>query len=182
MKPKWESYERVATELLNKFASDFGLSRVEGKQSILGNKSGTNWEIDAKGFREGNDAIVIVECRRFTTSKQSQERLASLAYRIIDTGADGGIIVSPLGLQSGAQYIANAENIINVKLDKNSTPTEFSMQFLNKIFVGIHEHVELIDKCDAVLTRICNKCNKSFIVQNDEKMCPTCTEIFGDKL
>jgi hypothetical protein len=178
MKSNWKSYEDVATYLLDKFASDFKLSRVEGKQSVLGNRSGTNWEIDAKGFREGNDAIVILEYRRFTTSKQSQERLASLAYRIIDTGADGGIIISPLGLQSGAQIVANAENIINVKLDKDSTPTEFSMQFLNKIFVGMHEHAESKDRYDAVLIRICNKCDKSFIVLNNEKKCPDCSAIF----
>lgn len=178
MESSWKSYENIALYLLNKFASDFGLSRVEGKQSVLGNKSGTNWEIDAKGFREGNNAIVIVECRRFTTSKQCQEKLASLAYRISDTGADGGIIVSHLGLQSGAQLVANAENIINVKLDKDSKPTEFSMQFLNKIFVGMLEHAEAKDRYDAVLNRICNKCDKSFIVQNNEKTCPDCLAIF----
>lgn len=181
MKFNWKSYEDVATYLLNKFASDFGLSRVEGKQSILGNDSGTSWEIDAKGFRQGNDGIVIVECRRFTKSKQNQEKLASLAYRIIDTGADGGIVVSPFGLQSGAQLIADAKNIINVKLHQNSTPTEFSMQFLNKIFVGIHEHVHLSDKCEVTLIRVCNKCKRSFTVHDNEQTCSDCMEIFDDK-
>ena len=169
MNSNWKSYEDVAAYLLDKFASDFGLSRVEGKPSLLGNDSGTTGESDAQGFREGNDGIVIVECRRFTTSRQSQERLAGLAYRIIDTKADGGIIVSPLGLQSGAQLIANAKNIINVKLYKNSTPTEFSMQFLNKIFIGFHEQVHASDSCDVSLIRLCVKCKKSFLVQNDEQ-------------
>ena len=176
MKSTWRSYEEVATYLLNKFASDFGLSRVEGKQSMSGNDSGTSWEIDAKGFRQGENGFVIVECRRFTNSKQTQGKLGSLVYCIIDTGADGGIIVSPYGLQSGAQLIANARNIINVKLDQNSTPTEFSMQFLNKIFVGIHDHIQLSDNCEATLIRICDKCKQRFIVHKNEKICSACFE------
>jgi hypothetical protein len=42
-----------------------------------------------------------------------------LAYRIIDTGADGGILVSPLGLQEGAERVAAAENIISVRLNED---------------------------------------------------------------
>src|SRR5215210_705819 len=96
---KWESYEQVAAYLLNQFASEFGLERVEGKQKVVGQRSGTDWEIDAKGFRSGDTGFVIVECRRYTTSKQNQGKVGALAYSIIDSGAEGGIIVSPLGLQ-----------------------------------------------------------------------------------
>jgi hypothetical protein len=137
MKQRWRTYEEVATYLLNRFANEFGLTQVEGKQEIAGLCSGTNWKIDAKGVREGNEGFVIVECRRYMTSKQSQEKLASLAYRLLDTGAQGGIIVSPLGIQEGAAKIAASENILNVRIDANSTPTEFVMQFLNKIMVGV---------------------------------------------
>ena len=61
---KWRNYEEVATYLLDKFADHFGLSRVEGKQPLLGIRSGTEWTIDAKGIRQGSEAFVIVECRR----------------------------------------------------------------------------------------------------------------------
>jgi hypothetical protein len=37
----WESYEQVSHYLLDKFASEFGLDRVEGKQEIQGQRSGT---------------------------------------------------------------------------------------------------------------------------------------------
>ena len=46
----WETYEQVAAYILNQFAAEFELERVEGKQNILG-KSGASWEIDAKGVR-----------------------------------------------------------------------------------------------------------------------------------
>ena len=58
---KWETYEEVATFFLNKFASEFGLSHVERKQKIQGQKSGTEWEIDAKGVRDGDEGFVIID-------------------------------------------------------------------------------------------------------------------------
>jgi hypothetical protein len=72
MADKWQSYEEVATYLLNQCAQEFGLSKVEGKQTIPGLRSDTEWEIDAKGVKEGNEGFVIIECRRYTTSRQSQ--------------------------------------------------------------------------------------------------------------
>src|SRR5690348_12178416 len=124
MTKKWETYEQVAVYLLNQFAEEFRLGRVEGKQRIVGERSGTSWEIDGKGFLQDGFAFVIVECRRYTSSKQDQSKLGQLAYQIIDTGAQGGIIVSPLGLQEGAERVARAENIVNVRLDEKSTRTE----------------------------------------------------------
>ena len=81
MTTEWKTYEEVATYLLNQFASEFGLSKVEGKQSMPNLRSQTEWEIDAKGVREGNERFVIIECRRYTTSKQNQDKLGSLAYK-----------------------------------------------------------------------------------------------------
>ncbi|MFP4896905.1 hypothetical protein [Paraburkholderia sp. EG304] len=64
---------KVTQILLDRFADDFGLSSVEGKQVVPGNRTGTSWEIDAKGVVEGSDAFLIVECRRYTTSKLARE-------------------------------------------------------------------------------------------------------------
>jgi hypothetical protein len=89
-----DQYEEVARILLNRMHKEFGLERVEGKQDIEGLRSGTSWEIDAKGIREGDGAIIIVECRRYTSSQLKQEHLGGLAYRILDTGVVGGITVS----------------------------------------------------------------------------------------
>ena len=72
-------YEEVAQILLDRLAEDFGLRSVEGKQDMPGNLTGTSWEIDAKGILEGPDAVLIVECRRYTTSKLAQEDVAAIA-------------------------------------------------------------------------------------------------------
>ncbi len=143
--PQWESYEQVGTYLLDQFAATFGLDRVEPKQELLGQRSGTSWEIDAKGVRQGNDGFVIVEFRRYTTSRQSQEKMGGLAYRIIDTGAKGGIIVSPLGLQEGAEKVAAAEKVVNVILNENCNRYEYVMRFLNNVMVGVHDTVSIKD-------------------------------------
>jgi Restriction endonuclease len=173
---QWRSYEEVAQYLLDKFADHFGLLRVEGKQSVHGIRSGTKWTIDAKGVRVGSEAIVIVECRRHTTTKEDQEQLGGLAYRIIDTGAEGGIVVSPLGFQSGAKKVAESENILHVELHEDSTPTEFSMRFLNQIFVSVAEHMHMTDACDAVVIRKCKKCWKRFSAANNELICLGCSQ------
>lgn len=149
---------------------------MEGHQKVSGKRSGTEWTIDAKGFRDCSEAFVIVECRRYTTTKQVQEKVGALAYRIQDTGADGGIIVSPMGLQSGAQKVAEAEGIISIELHEDSTPTEFSLRFLNKLFVGIAETLNVSDRVDAKLIRKCDMCGKDFVVMQNERTCSSCSE------
>jgi hypothetical protein len=131
----WRTYEEVAQYLLNEFAAHFRLGHVEGKQVVPG-QSGADWEIDAKGVAVNGEAFVIVECRRRTTSNLAQGSMGELAYRIIDTGASGGILVTPLDLQSGAKKVAGYSNIQHVTLDPNATTTEYVLRFLNRTFTG----------------------------------------------
>lgn len=86
----WKSYEDVARYFLNHFREVFGLERVDPKQKIAGN-SGTSWEIDAKGVREGdNSAIMLVECRQYRSKRLNQDAVGGFAYRISDTGTSEG--------------------------------------------------------------------------------------------
>jgi hypothetical protein len=148
----WKSYEDVARYFLNRFRQEFGLERVDPKQKIPGS-SGTSWEIDAKGVREGdNSAIMLVECRQHRSKRLDQEAVGGLAYRITDTGASGGIIVSPLPLQDGAKKVAEANNIFHVQLGPDSTPENFAMSFFYKIFVGITEQVTISEHVSVVIT------------------------------
>ncbi len=151
-KKTWESYEEVAHYLLNQFASQFGLGHVEGKQCVPG-ESGTEWEIDAKGVRNNSDGFLIVECRRYTKSRLSQESLAAIAFRIQDAGANGAIVVSPLDLQSGAKLVAAHTNIQHVILDSKSTTTEYVLRFLNKIFMGLTETLSFKDSLSITVLR-----------------------------
>ena len=133
---------------------------------MTGLRSGTSWEIDAKGICNGGNEFVIIECRRYTTSKQSQEKMGGLAYRIIDTGAQGGIVVSQLGLQEGARLVAAAENIVDIHLAPNSTIHEYFMASADKVCAG---DVVLMDIKDSLT-----------IIELDEQGNPIRT-LFTDK-
>jgi hypothetical protein len=160
--------------LLNKFSEHFGVKFVEGKQLVEG--SSTNWTIDAKGVCEKGEGIIIVECRRYTTSKLNQEQVGALAYRIQDTKAKGGILVSPLGFQEGAARVAKSNKILEVLLDENSTETGFVIKFLDKMFlgIGIQNTVNVSDTITVKIFRKCNICGNNFEVVVDETVCNDC--------
>jgi len=170
----WRSYEEVAAYLLDQLASRFGLARVEGKQKMPGVRSGTEWEIDAKGILEGDQGFLIIECRRYIKSKQDQKSLGALAYQIIDTGAAGGVLVSPLGLQEGAAKIAGSEKIIEVQLNADCAPSEFVIKFLNKLMAVGREKVTSRERMIRVSSRDCRRCGRLFRVTEDEIVCPEC--------
>jgi hypothetical protein len=76
----WLSYEDATRFLIDKCRLEFGLKAVEGKQEIEGHRSGTKWEIEGKGIREGDTRFFIIECRRYTTSRLEQEALGHSRY------------------------------------------------------------------------------------------------------
>lgn len=134
MDKAWSNYEEVAAFLLNRYRDEFGLSEVQPKQSSSG--TATTWEIDAKGIRDGSGAIVLIECRRYPTRRINQKDAGSIAYQIIDTAADGAIVVTPIGLQAGAARIAECNNIVTVRLPPESTNSSYVLRFLNKVIAG----------------------------------------------
>ena len=142
----WQRYEQTAQFLLNEFAAHFCLGRVEGKQIVPGS-SGTRWEIDAKGVKANGEGFLIVECRRWN-SRLSQEAVGGLAYRINDTGAQGGILVTSLELQKGAQRIAAHKSIHHVILQKESTTEAFVIEFLGKVIMGCRESIAVSDSIE----------------------------------
>ena len=135
---RWRTYEEVAAYLLNQFAKHFGLGRFEGKQVVAG-ASGTEWELDAKGWSEDGTHFINVECKRHTKSGIPQAIVAGTAWAITDTGARGGIVVSPCGLQKGARKVASSANIVEVVLNHDSTTNDYLMQFLDNVCKGVSD-------------------------------------------
>ncbi len=175
MAKDWKTYEEVSREILDKLHKEFGLIRVEGKQKLIGKETGIEWEIDAKGVCEDGEGTIIIECRRYKTSRQSQEKLAGFAYRIRDVNAQGGILVSPLGLQKGAKKIAQKNNILSVEIDANSTPENFAVKFLNKLLYGVTFKSTVRISGTLTLMRNCRNCGKLFTVTDDERLCGECS-------
>jgi hypothetical protein len=123
--------------LLEKVSDTFGLGleRVEGKQKLVG-ESGMKWTIDGKGVKTDDGAIVVIECRRYTTSKLKAEDMGAVVFRIADVGAAGGIVVTPIGVQEGGEKIAKHNGIDVVRLNEGATMTDFMMTFLEKVVAG----------------------------------------------
>ena len=140
---EWASYEEVAVFLLNQFAERFGLGTVEGHTLIPA--AGTTWNMDGIGYSQDGADFVIVECKRKTTRRVDQETVAGVAYRILKTGASGGIIVTPIGFQSGAMKVADFEGITRVTLNHDCTTTEYVLKFLSEIHVGLSDTVTLTE-------------------------------------
>lgn len=147
---KYDTYEEVAAHVLNDIAKSFECSKFEGKQKIKG-ESGATWEVDAKGCMNCGNKIVIVECKRYTKSRIKQSVVASLAYVISDTEADGGIIISPCGFQAGAKIVAQHNNITEVVLNKECTTAEYVVKFLNEIHMAHQDIVTCTDECEIIL-------------------------------
>lgn len=165
-KPEWLRYEQLAEKLLNQIAHEFGLQSVERKQAVRGFRSNAKYIIDAKGIIEGGEGFFIVECKHYKKSSKGkmkridQGKVSDLAYRIIDTRADGAILVGPMGFQAGAEKIADAENIISVRLNQDATPSDFVMQFFDKMRVGISMSSISITATNPRYTRACANCGK----------------------
>jgi hypothetical protein len=154
MKPSWSEYEDAARKVLADLRQTLGLSEVEGKQSLAG-ASGTNWEIDAKAWRTGTDGFLVIEVRRLARSRLKQEDVAAIAYRIQDVGAAGGIVVSPLPMQKGANLVAASADIAHVRLSPESTTESYLAEFMGSRFLGasISEAANAQASCDAEMTR-----------------------------
>jgi hypothetical protein len=130
----WKKYEETSRLVLEQVKHHFGLASVEGPQSIPGTL--TPWAIEAKGVEADSGGTVVIECR-LRTRRQNQEAIGALAFRIQDTSAVGGIIVTPLPLQKGASAIADGTRIQHVMLDPKSTPSDFAFKFLGNLFLGV---------------------------------------------
>ena len=153
MKPDWLIYEEASRKVLADMRDTLGISAVEGKQTVAG-QSLTDWEIDAKAWCNNGENFLVVEARCHNSSGLKQEALAAIAYRIKDVGAAGGIVISPLSLQSGAQAIAAHEGVLHIQLTPESTSETYLAEFMGKRFIGVSviESVTASDSADAVVT------------------------------
>ena len=135
MQPPWVIYENAARRVLGDIRQELGITSVEGKQTLEGN-SGASWEVDARALKEGSEGFLLVEVRRHTSSGVKQEAVAAIAYRIQDLGGSGGIIVSPLPLQEGAQRVAASTDIAHVLLSPDSSPENYLAEFMGRRFLS----------------------------------------------
>jgi hypothetical protein len=140
---QWRTYEEVAQQILDEQREFFGLSRVEGKQNLPA-ANGTTYEIDIVGYQQGSNRLVIFECRDYK-NRLTQEAVGGFAYRIQVTGAGGGYLVTPIGLQSGAQLVADYEKIGVITIPRGATTEKYVLRFMHDILVKVTDHIDFQD-------------------------------------
>ena len=150
----WQTYEEVARAVLHDLRQHLGITNVTGYQDLPGN-SGTSWRVEGTATKTDEGGLLIVECRMHTSQGLSQESLGGLAFRIIDTNGAGGILVTPLDLQSGAKLVAKSRNIAHVLLSPSSTPENYLAEFMGTQFHHVTEHLvfEVSDEVKVWVTR-----------------------------
>lgn len=131
----WEKYEeytriilndRVVKQYLKQNYNLFDIT-IQPKKKFLG-VSGAMWEIDAYGYN--NNDLILIECKHYkNNTKVEQNIVAAFAYIIRDLKAKCGIIITTVGLQSGANKVATHENIQIIQIHQNSTDKHFFIRF-----------------------------------------------------
>lgn len=152
MKPDWRRYEDAARAVLKAIGPALGISGVGPKEKKPG-ASGTDWELDATAWVEGQEGFLVVEVRRYATSRLKQKDMGAFAFCVQDVGASGGIVVSPLPPQRGATVIAKSKGFACVRLSLDSTPDTYLAEFMGKQFHGVlvREVAHLQDHCSATV-------------------------------
>jgi hypothetical protein len=170
-----DHYEQVTRAILEDLREHLGLTRVMPKGTFDG-ASGTEWQIDASSYRAKTGALVLVECRRKTTSRIKQEEVAGFAYRIRDIGAGEGLMVTPIGYQTGAQLVASAEKIGTATLNADATATDYLITIGERLFRGLSAQDSGVgaDRV-AFIERRCGTCGEQLEPRGDGQFaCPRC--------
>lgn len=139
-KKEWERYEDVARQVIDDIKSHLGLSLVNEDKIEFKKKDGGKCEIDISAYDMSDGKLVLVESRKKNKSL-NQEEVHGFAYRIQQTGAKRGIIVTTIGLQQGAQIAADGAKITLIRLNEGSTKEEYVAKITQQIFLKI------TDKC-----------------------------------
>jgi len=118
-----DEFERVTRVILHNLRQHLGYEKIEGSKRYKGKSSGRKRQIDATVYRT-DGKMIIVECKRHKR-KVGIKSIGEFYYVINrEVGAGGGLIVSSVGFDAGAQAVANAAN--KILCDSQSRiPTRF---------------------------------------------------------
>ena len=148
----WETFEEVTAQLLEDSKKLLGIDKVtrHSRQNKPLPGKQTSWRIDVTAYDVKDEILVIVECKRWTTDRVSQEDMGGFAYRIKDLSAKG-IIVTTLPLQAGAQKIAEGENIRHILLEPGTTSDDYTAQLTQGLFkTNIIKRAEQLSITDSI--------------------------------
>jgi hypothetical protein len=149
----WRTFEDVVRSIVSQQREFFGVESFEPAPAKIQGASGHRWDIEVIGYLAGSRKMVLFEVRRKTTRNIEPGEAGELACRIEDTGAGKGYFVTPLtrGLSKGAKKIAEFKQIGHVKISVTSTPDNYLMQCVDKVFAGFADGIQLKDSLSLEL-------------------------------
>lgn len=154
--PDWKNFEDVFRAILAMHMNFFELEKVEPtSKPVPGHaRKFKPWAIDVVGYRKGTKRLVLFEVKRRGRNVEP-EQAAGFAYRILDTEAEAGYIVTTMGrdLSSGAKEIADYEKIGHIQVEKDSTPDDYTMKIADNMFVGVTDTVKVSEHIEAIVER-----------------------------
>ncbi|MBN1136744.1 MAG: restriction endonuclease [Anaerolineae bacterium] len=109
----WRAYERAMfNDLYYRFRSPAYVVKPDIRD-IVGRLSLAKRQVDVAVFHSNDmgKPFLIVECKRYTTTKLDVNDVGEFVSRFEDTGAEHGVLVSPLGFSLAAQNLAKAKGV-----------------------------------------------------------------------
>jgi hypothetical protein len=131
-----DRFEQTVRNILEQCRDALGYSRVDPKGKLPG-RSGTEWEIDSTAYLATSGDMVLVECRWRSKKRIDQEQIGGLVFRVQDTGAVAGLMVTSIGLQKGAELVAQANQIGIAKINPDATDRDYVLDIAGRLFHGI---------------------------------------------
>lgn len=131
-----DEFERITRLILKNLREHLGYETVEGSKRYRGKSSGRKRQIDISVYRT-DGKMIIVECKRHT--RKVDIKIMGEFYYVInrEIGADGGLLVSSVGFDAGAQAVANAEKIGMATLNSDATEYDYILEIAGQLWRGI---------------------------------------------
>ncbi|MBH8575943.1 restriction endonuclease [Nostocaceae cyanobacterium CENA369] len=154
--PSAKKYEYYTRQILNdnrirkyleKYFNLYEL-RIKPEEQLLGKKTKTKWKVDAYGH-DINNHLIVIECKHYKNNIK-QSLMGAFAYTLQDLNAKGGIFITSTGFQAGAIKIAKTEKINLLKIDYNSTDTDFVVHFSSNKTQPSHAIAAFTDQLNGV--------------------------------
>jgi hypothetical protein len=140
-KESWKAYREATIRLLKDVKGYTDVERMEGGQKV-NIESGSECEVDVAAYRVGGEGIIVFECKRWERSIE-QGALVKFHYSIRNSGVNSGIRITPIDLQECITKLAQAEKIIEIKLDFNSTSKSYIAKIVSRIFSRVNDEIAI---------------------------------------
>jgi len=138
---RWKTYREATRQFLKDVRSYISAEHIEEGQKVRMN-NGSECEVDVAAYRIGGEGIIVFECKRWEHSLD-QGALGKFHYGIKNASVNSRIIITPIDHQECTAKLAQAEKIIEIKLDFNSTSKRYIEKIVSRIFSRVKDEIAI---------------------------------------